>query len=361
MLLNTLASEEQLALSPSRQDGIPEVLETQIRIYGCQLIQDAGILLDLPQRTMATAQVLYQRFWFVSSLKHFSSRDICMGALFLSTKLEETPKRLRDLINVFDYLIQRDLFHSRANPSKRALEKKYGAHATSHPGEARVGSPGFTYQPQGYFSTEFYEMKDALVVAEMQLLKRLGFNVQVNLPYATLINYLQLLGLAETSVSVPFYHQAPDANGQGGDAKPYKQEEPSAGSGQNEADHPGPARCQVGFAQRAWSFLNDALQTPLYCLLPPHVLACSVIYLTAQTAEPAIALPLRPSPWWELFDVDFPGIQIVCCYLLRLYHPQGPSAEIRRETGGLSELLQKKDVRDWLAKNGTKAELNSVA
>jgi hypothetical protein len=46
-LLNTLASPEQIALTPSRQDGIPEDLEDELRVYGCQLIQQAGILLDL--------------------------------------------------------------------------------------------------------------------------------------------------------------------------------------------------------------------------------------------------------------------------------------------------------------------------
>ncbi len=47
-----------------------------------------------------------------------------------------------------------------------------------------------------YFSQTFYDLKDALVVGEMQILKRLGFNVRVQLPYGTMINYLQVLGLA---------------------------------------------------------------------------------------------------------------------------------------------------------------------
>lgn len=47
-----------------------------------------------------------------------------------------------------------------------------------------------------YFAQEFYDAKDAMVVAEMQILKRLGFNVHVQLPYGTMVNYLQVLGLA---------------------------------------------------------------------------------------------------------------------------------------------------------------------
>lgn len=43
-------------------------------MYGCQLIQSAGVLLRLPQVAMATAQVLFQRFWYVTSMKHFSTK-----------------------------------------------------------------------------------------------------------------------------------------------------------------------------------------------------------------------------------------------------------------------------------------------
>lgn len=54
--------EEQLINSPSRKDGIDEVTKTALRIYGCDLIQESGILLRLPQAVMATGQVLLHRF-----------------------------------------------------------------------------------------------------------------------------------------------------------------------------------------------------------------------------------------------------------------------------------------------------------
>lgn len=46
-LLNTLASEAQVRETPSRRDGIPAEFEDELRVYGCQLIQQAGILLSL--------------------------------------------------------------------------------------------------------------------------------------------------------------------------------------------------------------------------------------------------------------------------------------------------------------------------
>jgi hypothetical protein len=79
---------------------------------------------------------------------------------------------MRDLINVYDLLLSRAM------------------HAVSSSSQTL-----FTYSPMSYFSPTFYDMKDALVVAEMQVLKRLGFNVHVLLPYGTLVNYLRVLGL----------------------------------------------------------------------------------------------------------------------------------------------------------------------
>ncbi|KAL2528045.1 Cyclin-L1-1 [Forsythia ovata] len=39
--------DEQLQNSPSRRDGIDEATEITLRIYGCDLIQESGILLKL--------------------------------------------------------------------------------------------------------------------------------------------------------------------------------------------------------------------------------------------------------------------------------------------------------------------------
>lgn len=40
-------TDEQLENTPSRRDEIDEATETTLRIYGCDLIQESGILLKL--------------------------------------------------------------------------------------------------------------------------------------------------------------------------------------------------------------------------------------------------------------------------------------------------------------------------
>ncbi|KAI8815294.1 cyclin-like protein [Cladochytrium replicatum] len=161
-LQNTVVGLHHLEKSPSVQDGISPELELDLRITGCHLIQCAGILLKLPQVAMATAQILLHRFYYQASLKQFSIRDASMGALFLATKLEECPRKLRDITNVFHFLI-------------------------TQMGGSEFSLPEIIHQ----------EYKDALFQAELQILGKLGFNVHVQHAHGFMIYYLSSLGLTD--------------------------------------------------------------------------------------------------------------------------------------------------------------------
>ena len=86
-IVTPLATLSQVEQTASNEDGIPSNLENDLRTLGCQLIQQAGVLLKQygsflfiylvnrnfrrNQVAMSAAQVLFQRFWFVSSMKNF--------------------------------------------------------------------------------------------------------------------------------------------------------------------------------------------------------------------------------------------------------------------------------------------------
>jgi len=275
--LYPLASLSQIQSTPSAQDGVPHDIEEDLRAFGCKLIHQAGILLNQKQVAVATAQILLQRFFYVSSLKQFGVADIGMGALYLSSKLEECPVRMRDLINVYDILLQR------------------AAHTVSSASSPHHSSE-FKYTPMSYFCNTFYDLKEALVVSEMQILKRLGFDVQVVLPYGTLVNYMRLLGLTSRNEAVSM----------------------------------------------AWGYLNDALQTPVYALYAvPTVVSASILLTTRRLG---ISLPSSPeSFWWELFDVEWEDLWSVCGYIMRLYRERTSAEQIE-----IMGLLSKKDLRQWL-------------
>ncbi|KAI9302679.1 cyclin-like protein [Cunninghamella echinulata] len=241
VLQNPLASIDQLVNTPSRQHGISKQLEEDLRNLGAELIQSAGILLKLPQVAMGTAQVLFQRFFFMASLKDFDIVEIGLGALFLATKVEESTVRLTHLITVYDHLIRRTQKQS-------------------------------TMPPLDPFSQRAYDLKSMTITAEMQILKRLGFNVQVQLPYSLMINYLRILGL-EDDKTIPTL---------------------------------------------AWNYLNDSLRTIVHVVYPPQVIAVASIWISCRDQQ--IKLPTeKGNEWWLLFDVNENDVTTVAVLIKQLY------------------------------------------
>ncbi|ORX89340.1 cyclin-like protein, partial [Basidiobolus meristosporus CBS 931.73] len=230
--------------TPSLADGISAELGRDLCHLACEFAQSAGVLLKLPQVTMATAQVLIYRYFYRTSLKDTGVQDLAMGALFLASKVEESPRKIKDIINVFHYLSKRF----------RKLDTK----------------------PMEAYSNEFYVMKKGLLQAEMLILTKLAFNVQVQLPYGMLINYIRSLELT---------------------------------------NHP-------EVPQMAWNYLNDSLRTNIYVCYQPPTIACSMVFLAARTC--AVKLPLSP-PWWEVFDTTLEDMEHIAALVLDLYRKKLPT------------------------------------
>lgn len=153
---------DRLASTPSRAHGLSHEDETDLRILGCELIQSSGILLRLPQVAMATGQVLFQRFYYSESFVKQSMEMTSMACIALASKIEEAPRRLRDVINVFVHLKQR-----------------------------RTGIPVVPIP----LDQKYLTMKTEVIKAERRLLKVLGFCVHVKHPHKFVVSLLQVLGL----------------------------------------------------------------------------------------------------------------------------------------------------------------------
>lgn len=259
LLANPLASPLQLAASPSQSDGIPQDLEASLRFAGCALIQSAGILLRLPQTTVATAIVLLQRFYLVSSMREHPIRPTVSAALCLSSKLTEQARRPRDIINVLAYIL------SVPTPCPISPPK--------------TGNFPETPNPETYYVPEssYFAQRTHLLQLEAHILRAIAFQTHIALPYTLAINYLQAL----------------DA------LKP----------------HP-------TIVKRTFGYLTDALLSPslLYLTHQPNALAVAAIYLAAR--ECGAKMPdagLVPgveveAGWWDVFDVDREelGFLVVC-------------------------------------------------
>ena len=92
---------ELLDNTPSRAEGVDERTETMLRVYGCELIQEAGILLRMHQTAIVTGQIIFHRFYYRISMKRCDVRGVAKAALLLGGKIEEQPRKLPDILNVF--------------------------------------------------------------------------------------------------------------------------------------------------------------------------------------------------------------------------------------------------------------------
>ncbi|KAI4700657.1 hypothetical protein J4E81_003618 [Alternaria sp. BMP 2799] len=254
-LANPLATVAQLETSGSQLDGIPPTLEDSIRFAGARLTQAAGILLRLPQEVIAQAIVIFMRFWLGpegGSLAEFGAEQVSAASLYLTTKLSAYPKSARSLVNVYAYL---------------------DSLPTTYFDMAQLQKTG--EDAKGYYVSEgTYERRRAtLFTTEQRILRTLGFNTHVQLPYTLCITYMQALDI--------FSH-------------------PRASE----------------LAKRAIAHLNTALLSPqcLYLTHQPHELATAGIYLAAR--ETGIKMP--ECEWWEVFDTDREVLGFLCVGLLSL-------------------------------------------
>lgn len=84
--------------TPSRLDGIDYMTETRYRREGTRFIMNCGNKMRLRYDTMATGAVYFHRFYMVQSFKNFPRWVTSAACLFLAGKVEETPKKCRDII-----------------------------------------------------------------------------------------------------------------------------------------------------------------------------------------------------------------------------------------------------------------------
>eukprot|EP00962_Isochrysis_galbana_P025622 scaffold7923_cov121-Isochrysis_galbana.AAC.2 len=100
-----------------------------------------------PQLPIATAMVFYHRFFAFKSYEEHDRFNIATTALFLACKVEETPRKLKDVVT-------------------EAYKAQY------------KGTP----VPETE-SRELYERKEKVLISERILLQTLGFDLSIEHPY----------------------------------------------------------------------------------------------------------------------------------------------------------------------------------
>lgn len=178
---------EEVEQSPSRADGVSAEEEDNLRRFGCDHIQRAVVLLELPQVVAVTAQILLHRFYSRRSLRRYDVQTLAPAALWLAAKLEEVVEidrpdhlRLRDVLVVCHRLAQR----AAGAETPQLLDPNGAAYA---------------------------DFKAAVVRDERQLLRALGFAIAVEQPHRFVLNYGALVLEASPRVQQEAWNLANDA------------------------------------------------------------------------------------------------------------------------------------------------------
>ncbi|KAI2807444.1 Cyclin-L1 [Blomia tropicalis] len=163
---NPILPNEIIENTPSSLDGLDQETEHDLRITGCKLIQTSGILLRLSQVTTLTGQVLFQRYYYSNSFVRFPMEYTAMACVVLASKLEETSRHIRHVINVFHNMKQ-----------------------------IRLGQ---TPVPV-ILNRSFSNQKKQVIKAESRILKELGFCVNVEHPQKYIIMVAEVLGHSQNA------------------------------------------------------------------------------------------------------------------------------------------------------------------
>lgn len=95
---NWYYNKKALRKTPSYLDGISVEKEQRYRREGARFIINVGTKMGLRYDTMATGVVYFHRFYMFHSFKTFPRFITACCCLFLAGKVEETPKKCKDII-----------------------------------------------------------------------------------------------------------------------------------------------------------------------------------------------------------------------------------------------------------------------
>lgn len=171
-----LFTDAELANTPSIQEGMSHAEEKELRAKGVNFINQVGILLKLPQLTLSTAAIFFQRFLMRTSLVQKGTPEqkkkwkpdmvrlhqfqSAATALFLATKVEESCRKMKEIVLACCRVAQK-------NPNMVVDEQ----------------------------SKDFWRWRDCILLNEDVLLEKLCFDLTIESPHRQLFEMLKWYGI----------------------------------------------------------------------------------------------------------------------------------------------------------------------
>eukprot|EP01124_Arcella_intermedia_P020889 TRINITY_DN2848_c0_g2_i2.p1 TRINITY_DN2848_c0_g2~~TRINITY_DN2848_c0_g2_i2.p1 ORF type:complete len:736 (+),score=141.52 TRINITY_DN2848_c0_g2_i2:221-2428(+) len=168
--MNWYFTAEELS-KPVKEGGVLPSQAAKYRKQSCDFLQRVGVGLKLPQLTIATGFVYFHRFFALRDFNDFDRIHIGVACLFLAGKVEETPKKLRDVIQV------------------------------SHKLQHQMFSPKERFIPLKLDSPKYEEIREKILLSERIVLQTISFDFTVEHPYKFLLEYIRKIDGKELAQS----------------------------------------------------------------------------------------------------------------------------------------------------------------
>ncbi|KAJ2713908.1 RNA polymerase II C-terminal domain kinase beta subunit [Coemansia spiralis] len=307
-----LVAEPVAAAAASGRHGLLDHPTMMAAAKGCVFIKAVARSLGLPARTIGTAQLLAHRVYIFQGSPPGSSTDVATACLLVAAKMEETIKRVRDIL-AHSYVL-----------STRAT----GADPHSTP------------------ATTTDKMRPSVLAAEQFVMNAIGFDFRTSHPH---LLYVKLAKLAKLA---PGPHQTITATGWTILSDAFFTTLP--------IQYP-PAVMAAGSLCLAWSLDCDAPAATAPFILESLAASPADSYSSNsrrngaadwRTRERPPSLDLAASEWWTAIGVateDMRGFvrQIVDFYLLFFSSAIAPPAYMELHESGLPSKAIAQRIGQW--------------
>ena len=228
---------EEWIKSPHQEDGIPLKKEMEIRNEIIDFMKEYGCGLILFPENVFKAAVLFHRFSTQMSFKKFDRFLYAASATFLAAKLDDIPRPLENSVKYYIFLTE---YKKKYSQMKSGSEGKDQNSFKSEHLDKSILQQQQTQELFEEFSKtidkkKILDKKEKFCDAEVHILKMIGYDLEIDLPY----RYLEEFGKK--------YDQMPSSN---------------------------------IFMKIAKNFVNDSFRTTLCLYYPPHIIALAALHLT---------------------------------------------------------------------------------
>lgn len=184
---------------PSLKLGMTIEEEALQRRKTCRFIEESGKVLSLPRVAVATAMVMFHRFYAKHTFQDHDRFEVAVACIVLAAKTEESPKKLNTVILECYKLKMTGMKTQAANNKSLSITPN---HSPNHPSSNRSSILPIDNMPSvlDIKSEEFNKLKEHILLLERVILHTIGFELSIDHPYKFLIDQIRDIVITKSCI-----------------------------------------------------------------------------------------------------------------------------------------------------------------